>query len=215
MRIVEQSATLLEMTPDPIMLLERCGRVCYKSEEKLSCDCMPRVPCVTCRGRAEKFIQMIIKRGHTSVLEHASATFLLVTDRGVTHELVRHRVGISYSQESTRYCNYGTKGGEITVVRPPGILLPAGSWERAMKTAEASYLELIAAGNSPQIARSVLPTCLKTEIATTANFREWRTIFAQRLSPAAHPQMRELMGLVLNCLQSSIARAAFQDVVSA
>lgn len=183
MRIVEPSAKLLHVTAHAEALIERCGRVCYKSEDRITPE----------SGAA--FVRMIRDRGHFSVLEHATATVLFVIDRGVSHELVRHRIA-SFSQESTRYCNYGKKkhGGEITVIKPPGI--PATEehyWRSACERAEDSYLGLLRFGVSPQIARSVLPTCLKTEIAVTANFREWMHIFDLRTSKAAHPQIRDVM----------------------
>jgi len=140
-----------------------------------------------------------IASGHHSVIEHASASFLFVCDRGVTHELVRHRLA-AYSQESTRYCNYGKDkfGKEITVIEPPGLTVSQrGDWARAVREAEIGYLELLNNGCSPQIARSVLPNCLKTEIVTTCNLREWRHIFKLRTSKAAHPQIREVMNMAL------------------
>jgi thymidylate synthase (FAD) len=145
------------------------------------------------------FIQMLLKRGHESVLEHASASLCLICDRGISNELVRHRLA-SYSQESTRYCNYGKKN-EITVIRPSGISSTTdldiyNIWVEACDEAETGYLALLAKGVSPQVARSVLPTCLKTEVVMTANFREWRHFLKLRLSPAAHPDMRELAGMI-------------------
>ncbi len=192
MRIVSPSATLLSLTPNAEQLIERCGRVCYKSEDKITPD------------SAAEFITRIIKNGHHSVLEHASATILFICDRGVTHELVRHRL-VSYSQESTRYCNYGkaTKFDKnITVIQPPGLGEPEqhGMWIDACMCAERVYMTLTKNGVSPQIARSVLPNCLKTEIATTANLREWRHILALRTSNAAHPQIREIMVMAARLL---------------
>ena len=183
MRIVKPSAELLAITPDAEQLIERCGRVCYKSEDRITDE------------SAAGFIQAIIRNGHHSVLEHAAATILFVCDRGVTHELVRHRLA-SYSQESTRYCNYGKGkfGGEISVIQPPSIAGDELScWMNACEVIESEYLTLTARGVLPQIARSLLPNCLKTEIATTANLREWRHILTLRLAPAAHPQIRVVM----------------------
>lgn len=182
MKVIDQSVTLLACTENAAQLIEAAGRTCYKSEDKITED------------SAEKFVKMIRKRGHVSVIEHASATFRIVTDRGITHEIVRHRLA-SYSQESTRYCNYGKEkfGKEISVVRPPGLLGTAAYevWKTAMVSAELDYFRLLEAGAKPQIARSVLPTCLKTEIVMTANFREWSDSFLHlRLAPAAHPQIR-------------------------
>lgn len=194
MIIVKPSAKLLHITSNAEQLIERCGRVCYKSEDRITDE------------SAGQFIQMIMKRGHLSVIEHASATILFVCDRGVTHELVRHRL-VSYSQESTRFCNYGKEkfGGEITVIQPPDLdkgkdilvghisMTQQQVWEEATSVAETMYLHMIEGGISPQIARSVLPNCLKTEIATTANLREWGHILKLRTSSAAHPQIREIM----------------------
>ncbi len=190
MREVNSSATLLSITPDAEQLIERCGRVCYKSEDKITPD------------SAAKFIQMIIKRGHYSVLEHASATILFVCDRGVTHELVRHRLA-AYSQESTRYCNYGKdKFGGVSFIQPPNL---SGTsrllWQGACVNAEQTYLTMIENGIAPQIARSILPNCLKTEIAMTANLREWRHVFKLRTASTAHPQIRMIMYPALSFLK--------------
>lgn len=181
MKIIEPSAKILSHTPDPLQLIERCGRICYKSEDRITND------------SADGFIRRIISMGHESVLEHASATVLIVCDRGVSHEICRHRL-CAFSQESTRYCNYG-KSNEITVIRPcfDWSELHKANWQVAMLKAESTYLTLLATGRSPQEARSVLPNSLKTEIAVTANFREWRHIFRLRCSSKAHPQMRQIM----------------------
>ncbi len=146
---------------------------------------------------APDFIRRIIKSGHHSVLEHVSITVKLVCDRGVTHELVRHRLA-SYSQESTRYANYSRDrfGKEITVVKPPfwpEDSPPYRQWYEAMKAAETHYMRLSEMGASPQEARSVLPNSLKTEIVMTCNIREWRHVFQLRCSPQAHPQIRQVM----------------------
>lgn len=161
--------------------LERYGRTAYKSEDKIT------------EESASIFLQGIIKRGHESVLEHVSITVRFVCDRGVTHELVRHRL-VSYTQESTRYCNYQKKG--VVFIRPcfwkessPAYQI----WKYAMEIAEVSYNRLIDSGATPEQARSVLPNSLKTEIVTTANIREWRHILRLRTAKSAHPQMRELM----------------------
>lgn len=164
--------------------LELCGRVCYKSEDKMSED------------SASRMVKMLIERGHESPIEHFSVSVRIICDRGVSHEWVRHRLA-SYSQESTRYCNYsGAKfGGEITFIRPyfaePGQPLYA-EWEKAMKNAENSYFEMLAMGARPEDARSVLPNSLKTEFICTMNLREWRHFFRLRCAPAAHPAMREI-----------------------
>ena len=188
--------------------IERAGRTCYKSEDNITDD------------SAEKFVSMLIKRGHESVLEHEKLSILLVCDRGVSHEIVRHRLA-SFSQESTRYCNYAKDkfGNELTFIIPPFFEEDGTEersneeieWRKAMLYAENSYFRLLNLGWTPQQARSVLPNSLKTEIVVTANFREWRTIFKQRTSTAAHPQMRQLMCPLLDELKKSIP-VIFNDI---
>lgn len=184
MRVIEPSFEIITpIDPEAIMRhIELCGRVCYKSEGNIG------------EGSAEKLIHSMLARGHESPIEHFSISVRVITDRGVSHEWVRHRVA-SYSQESTRYCNYAKDkfGGEITFIRPaklepgtPGY----EAWARAMENAEKSYFELLSMGVTPETARSVLPNSLKTEFICTMNLREWRHFFKLRTSPAAHPDMR-------------------------
>jgi len=188
MKIVKPSAKLDWITPNPLEVIERAGRTAYKSEWKIA------------PGSAEMFVRMIMKRGHLSVIEHASAAFRFICDRGVSHEIVRHRLA-SYTQESTRFCRYSKErfGKEISVIAPshPTPLEPRSYsiWLDAMVDAQDAYFKMLDAGQPAQIARSVLPTCLKTEIVTTANLREWTHIFRMRLSKAAHPQIRYIMAL--------------------
>ena len=191
MKIIEPSVNIeSKITQTEAMeLIERAGRVCYKSEGKIG------------DGSAVKFIKGIISRGHESVIEHVSITVRVICDRGVTHEIVRHRIA-SYSQESTRYCNYATDkfSNEITVIRP--LFWEDGSpqfyiWKQSMEDCERAYFSLIEAGASPQEARSVLPNSLKTEIYMTMNIREWRHFFSLRCGTAAHPQMQQVANMVL------------------
>lgn len=191
MRIIEPSWSFEEeIDPKAIMeKIERAGRTCYKSEERIT------------DGSAERFISSIVKRGHESVLEHASITVRIICDRGVSHELVRHRIA-SYSQESTRYCNYsgGKFGGELTFIKP--CFWDEGSdmytvWEDSMNGVERVYQWMIDHKATPEQARSVLPNSLKTEVVVTMNIRAWRHFFKLRTSPAAHPQMREIAGMML------------------
>ena len=194
MKIIEPSfefVTPMSMIPGKVVMkrLEKIGRVCYKSEDKIT------------DYSYEKFLRGIIKRGHESVLEHCSITVKFVCDRGVTHEIVRHRIG-AYSQESTRYCNYlGDKFGmSITVIKPlfwDEESYSYKAWYDACQFAEDAYFELLRSGASPQEARSVLPNSLKTEIVVTYNIREWRHFFKLRCSKAAHPQMREVAIMAL------------------
>ena len=179
--------------------IEKCGRTCYKSEDKITDDSCLR------------FVKMIIGRGHESVLEHFSFTIRFVCDRGVSHELVRHRLA-SYSQESTRYCNYNKKG--ITFIKPLGKLsedLPYDVWASIMEKAEKQYNVLIEQGCNLQDARAILPNSLKTEVVMTANLREWRTVLKQRTATAAHPEMRRLMIPLLKELQQRIP-VVFDDI---
>lgn len=181
MQIVKPGFTI-ESPVDGEAILKRiecAGRTCYKSEAKITPD------------SAREFVKRILSSGHESVIEHESVTVRIICDRGVSHEIVRHRLA-SYSQESTRYCDYG-KAGEIQVIEPPGLDNHTRlTWEFAIATAEIQYNTLRERGVSPQIARSVLPNALKTEIVCTMNLREWRHFFKLRCSKAAHPQMREI-----------------------
>lgn len=177
--------------------IEKCGRVCYKSENKID------------NGTAEKFVGNIIKRGHESVLEHASFSVRFVTDRANTHELVRHRLA-SFSQESQRYVAYD---GDMEFIRQVDITgTKENHWRECMELAEKEYLALRRYDKlSPQLARSVLPNSTKTEIIVTANLREWRHILKLRTSKAAHPQMRALMIPLLNKLKKLIP-VVFDDI---
>ena len=206
MRILAPSSEI--MTPldgDAVLRhIELCGRVCYKSENRITPE------------SAENFVRSIIARKHEAVLEHFSFSVRFIVDRGVSHEIVRHRLA-SYCQESTRYCNYVNDkfGSEITVIKP--YYLNEGSvafeeWKTACRRAEEAYVWLIQAGYSPQEARAVLPNSLKTELIMTANLREWRTVFRLRCSEKAHPQMREVMTpLLLKCNER--APVIFEDIV--
>lgn len=196
MELVRPSVGILSIMEGgrALNLIERAGRVCYKSEAAITED------------SNLEFVRKIKENGHHSVLEHSAMTVHFVCDRGVSHELVRHRL-CAISQESTRYCNY--KGG-VTFVIPPWLAFPEGEhtidmsfkseelssgqmWLLHMAWSERTYVRLIAEGWSAQQARSVLPNSLKTEITVTANFREWLHIFNLRCAKSAHPQMREVM----------------------
>jgi len=212
MILVKPSYKIEYITPDALELIEKAGRTCYKSEDKITTD------------SAKQFVSMVIKRGHHSVIEHASMSVRFICDRGVTHEIVRHRL-FAFSQESTRYCNY--KGGVMFVI-PQWIDLQPGKytlidveklrkdraadrWFRAMEEAETNYISLLNHGWTPQQARSVLPNSLKTEIVCTANFREWRHVFTLRCSSASHPQMQEIMRPLLMDVKERIP-VIFDDI---
>lgn len=207
MNLIKPSYEILALNSGATeLLIEQAGRVCYKSEDKI------------CDGSAQPFIQKILGRHHESVIEHSSLSVRFIVDRGVSHELVRHRLA-SFSQESTRYCNYGKKG--MTVIIPPWVNIEPREYDRdfvsstswsvsdahwfaAMRAAAGVYEEVLRLGWTPQQARSVLPNSLKTEIVVTANYREWRHILMMRTSTAAHPQMREIMLPLLADLKQRI-----------
>lgn len=205
MRVIEPYFQIeSSFDPDTIMkTIEAAGRTCYKSEGKIG------------DGTAEKFIRSVIKRGHESVLEHEKITVRIICDRGITHEIVRHRIA-SYSQESSRYCNYTQDkfGNELTFIKPCFWDTDSENyktWETAMALSESEYMLLLNNGATPEEARSVLPNSLKTEIVTTMNIREWRHFFKLRTSPAAHPQMREIANMMLKEFKAQLP-VLFEDI---
>lgn len=205
MKIIKPSIELIDRINGKEILekIERIGRVCYKSEDSIT------------DGSAECFVKNLIQRGHESVLEHVSVTVKVICDRGVSHEIVRHRIA-SYTQESTRYCNYskGKFDGEIAVIEPcfwKEGTYPYNSWKMAMEIAEKTYLSLLESGATPEEARSVLPNSLKTEIVVTMNLREWRHFLKLRTAKEAHPQMREIAGMILLEFKDGIS-VIFDDI---
>ena len=161
----------------------------------------------------------------TDQLVHRDLSVLFTVDRGISHEIVRHR-DASFAQESTRYCNYGSKGGEITVIEPfylmaDGVKVSTenwseryGAWVSACEEAEKSYLRMLADGSTPQEARAVLPDSLKTEIVMTANLREWRHFFSLRACGSTgkpHPQMLEVAVPLLK-ENKKISPVVFEDL---
>lgn len=205
MKVIKAGFTIEDdINPEKILKnVEKAGRTCYKSEDRITED------------SAKVFIKRIIESGHESVIEHEKITVRFICDRGVTHELVRHRLA-SYSQESTRYCNYSKDkyDNQITFIKP--VFWDEGSanykaWENACIEAEKAYIILMENGATPQEARSVLPNSLKTEIVATANLREWRTILKQRTSNKAHPQIQEVMRPLLDKLKQLLP-PVFEDI---
>ena len=196
MNIIKPYVELIHPIPDNVLQhIELCGRVCYKSEDKITED------------SAERFVKGLIARGHESVLEHYSVSIRMACDRGVSHELIRHRIA-SYSQESTRYVRYGNKTGGVTYIEPcfldpksPGYT----AWKVACQFAEIQYQAMLDNGCTPQEARAVLPNSLKTEVVVTMNLRAWRHFFSLRLDTSAHPQMREVAQIALDILSEHIA----------
>lgn len=192
--------------------IEKIGRVCYKSESKITED----------GSSAKKFVQMIINRGHHAMIEHSSLSVKFTVDRGISHELVRHRIA-SFAQESTRYCNYSKDKfhSQITVIDlASGFEYDLSKendkakyevWTKAMEDAEKAYFRMLELGASPQEARSVLPNSTKTEITITANYREWRNFFKLRTADAAHPSMREVTIPLLKELKTKLP-IIFDDI---
>ena len=197
--------------------IEKIGRVCYKSEGKITED----------GESAKKFVKMLIDRGHEAMIEHSSMSVKFVVDRGVSHELVRHRIA-SFAQESTRYVNYSLDkfGNEINVIDLEPCMMLDGKmknmtsqelnaiykeWISSIYDAEKHYMKMMELGATPQIARSVLPNSTKTEITITANYREWRNFFKLRIPSTAHPQMREVTIPLLKELKTRLP-IIFDDI---
>lgn len=206
MRIISTSFEILDEIDGEKILkrIETIGRICYKSEDKIT------------EASAKEFIKKLLKRGHESVIEHEKISVKIICDRGVSHELVRHRIA-SYSQESTRYCNYFKDkfGNELTLIKPyfwNDDIPKYNIWVETMQTIEQNYNKLIEMGAKPEEARSILPNSLKTEIIVTMNLRQWRHFFKLRAAPNAHPQMREVSIPLLNKMKTIIP-VIFDDIV--
>ena len=238
MKIIDQSHEILSWPVQALEMIERAGRTCYKSEDKIGCsipeehqgpeNCPDMNWDFSCASECKhhssrKFVKMLQNRGHYAMLEFADLTVKFITNRGVTHELVRHRM-CSFSQESTRYVKYD---GEMEFIRPvwsdtqikgdyvkdinfthlndaKNILIGDTLWLKAMYQIEERYKALLQIGWRPEQAREVLPNSLKTEIVVKANLREWHHILTLRTSKAAHPQMRALMLPLLKELKEKI-----------
>lgn len=215
MKIVKPGFEILtNITGNELKLIELAGRTCYKSEDKITDE------------SAKKFVKNIVSRGHEAMLEHSILSVKFICDRGVSHELVRHRLA-SFAQESTRYCNYSKDkfGNELTFIEPfffcqKGICnrdngLLYNIWLDECKSAENAYLKLLELGATPQEARSVLPNSIKTEVVVTMNYREWRHFFklrAARFTGPAHPQMEEITRPLLEEVKKLIP-VVFDDIV--
>lgn len=208
MKIINPSYEILNTINGEEMLrfIEKIGRVCYKSEDRITDD------------SAKSFVLALIKSGHESVLEHVSITVKFICDRGVSHEIVRHRLA-SYSQESTRYCNYGKANADgkytgLTFIRPcywPENSYDMDKWKKQMQAVELLYISYVNTGSTPEQARAILPNSLKTEIVMTANLREWRHFLKLRTARDAHPQIREIAVPLLKKMQNMIP-VVFDDI---
>ena len=206
MKVIQQSYEILTDLSDPMKFLkdiERAGRTCYKSENNITDD-----SCI-------KFCKMLCERGHEAMLEHSQLSVKFIVDRGISHEIVRHRL-FSFAQESTRYCNYSKDkfGKEIKVISLNNYLDSDSYrvWYDSCMFSEYEYFALLEKGVKPEIARGVLPTSLATEIVVTGNIREWRHFFRLRCDVRAHPQIISISRKLLDDLKSKIP-VLFDDIV--
>lgn len=188
MKIVDQSIEIIDDINciEIFKKIEKIGRVAYKSEDKITDDSYIN------------FIKMIMKNNHLSVIEHISISVHITTDRAIANELIRHRIA-SYTQESTRFCNYNKDkfNSEITFINQGFDDDYSIYWINFLSDCEKTYLSLIERCVKPQFARSVLPLCLKTEIVATMNLRQWLHFFKLRTALNAHPMMIELAKMIL------------------
>ncbi len=202
MKLVDQKYEIIDQINGEEILkkIELCGRVCYKSEDKITLN------------SAKKFIKNIIDSGHHSVLEHFNISVRIITDRGISHEIVRHRLA-AYSQESTRFCNYSKEkfNSGITYINPVDFDIDDEGKELLKKIEDYYIKNIITQKLTPQQARYFLPNGLKTELIMTMNLREWRHFFKLRTSPKAHPQMRCLAIALLDKFKIEIP-IIFEDI---
>lgn len=204
MRIIEPGYEMIrpaaftdEARLDMLRQIEDAARTCYKSNAK------NKTPEATA-----KFVSSLVAAGHEAMIEHVHMSVRFTVDRGVSHEIVRHRIA-SFAQESTRYCSYDKDkfGNEITVIRPVSFEPETEAyevWKAACEESEKAYFRLLSLGAAPEFARNVLPTSLKTEIVVTMNLREWRHFFHLRAAGTTgkpHPQMRQVAQPLLKDLQ--------------
>jgi len=184
--------------------IERIGRTCYKSEDKITDDSCYR------------FVKMLIDRGHEAMIEHVSLSFKITTDRGITHELVRHRLA-SWAQESTRYVNYSKDPDKVRVIDIStafDIDKQSETFIQTMSSAQQSidtYLALTSSGVAPELARDVLPNIIASDIWMTMNLRVLRNFLSLRCAPSAHPSMRELAKMILSLVYEQVP-VVFDDL---
>ena len=196
-------------------LIERHARLSHDSQDKIT------------DSSYKDLISKLMKWGHLSVIEHSMFSVQITCDRGISHELVRHRL-TSITERSTRYCNlandiefikpfYFDENDEKIDVEIEDETLESMNafdiWFIAMRYSEWAYKTLINTFKiPPEEARSVLPNSLKTKIGITANLREWRHILKLRTSKASHPQMREIMLAILIFLNDKFP-IIFKDIM--
>jgi thymidylate synthase (FAD) len=230
MRIIEQSHEIISLPDNLLGMIEQCGRTCYKSEDRIGCAGEGMFACkyrpnelssdrvyhncdqTDCKHHSShQFASRMRDRGHHAMIEFGDITVRFITNRSVTHELVRHRL-CSFAQESSRYVRYD---GKMEFIRPvwwnDTIQEARNNWTSAMQYAEDFYGYLLKNGWRPEQAREVLPNSLKTEIVVKANIREVRHIFQLRCSKKAHPQIRALMLPLLAELKARVP-VVFDDI---
>ena len=190
---------------DVLRKIEIIGRNSHKSENRIT------------NLSSSDFVRMIIDWGHESVIEHVAISVRIICDRGVSHEVVRHRHA-SYTQESTRYCNYSKNkfGNKITLISPffwenEQEIHKYNLWLSACEASAKSYFNLLEMGATPEEARSVLPNSLKTDIIVTMNLRAWRHFFKMRANKKSHPQMRQIAVPLLKTFKNKLP-VVFQDI---
>ncbi len=200
-KIIEPSVEILtELDGNKILKhIENCGRTCYQSYQNVSEDV----------SSAKKMIEMLIKSGHESVLEHFSISVKMKVDIGVYKDITRHRAGTAFSIESTRFCNYSKDkfGNEISFIKPCNIEENTemySLWLSEMKNIEETYCKMADMGAKPDQLRMILPHSTASEVSMSANLRSWRHIFNMRCAKAAHPSVRQAMLMILNKLYNHI-----------
>ena len=209
MKVINPSYEILSHPSiEDLKALEYIGRTCYKSEKHIS------------DMSAERFVKNLIDKGHEAIIEHAYISVKFICDRGISHEIVRHRLA-SFAQESTRYCNYTSDkfNNHITVIKPVFYgdteSVQFKTWFDSCMQSEQAYFKLIGNGSTPEEARCVLPNSLKTELVMTANLREWRHFFKLRaadITGKAHPQIKQLTIPLLKELQNLLP-VIFDDII--
>lgn len=202
-RFIEQGYELLsDNSSADVQLIAEIARKCYRSAPKGS-------TLDECWEANERLVRSLIARGHEAMIEHSWMSVEFVTDRGTSHELVRHRL-FSFAQESQRYVNYDKAG--IEFILPPGLdETEDAAMRAACRHAAEVYGALIDGGTKPEIARAVLPNATATRIVASGNFREWRHAFKLRCDSHAHPQIRALMEPLLESIKRQVP-VIFDDI---
>lgn len=191
MQFLPPTVTIVNPIPEDTIIntLANAARTCYANPDNPSLE------------QNKKLLSKIHNLNHMSVFEHAYLQFKITCDRGTSHQLVRHRIGVSFLQESTRYTNYSKKN--ISFITPywwnsHPELQP--TFISQCTSAYNTYLQLLHS-LPPQAARNILPIALATTIFLTSNLRELLHIISLRSHTTAHPDIQHIMSLILNQLQ--------------